>query len=233
MGLGHKGPEVEEAQKLMEQHGAEFTKLDKDGNVEKDYGADGFFGEVTQRELKELQKKWGLEETGQLDAKTLERLRQDPAAAEAVEEAEAAKPPEEAAPAETAEEPAGPRIPTQLQIPPSQQGDYDALIGRRDAVKERLASPNLRGRNRRGAELNLRSIEKQLEAFSPEGLRGQYSDLLQQRDSVQTQVDALNGSAGGHRGRNLRQRLQRLNEQLQQFHIPEPKQPPVTEPIMV
>lgn len=78
IGLGTKGSVVQEAQELMKKHGASFTKTDASGKVVKDYGADGFFGDVTKRELQKLQKQWGLPETGQLDAKSLEKLRETP-----------------------------------------------------------------------------------------------------------------------------------------------------------
>lgn len=75
LGVGSKGPAVREAQELMQKHGASFTKTDASGKVVKDYGADGFMGDVTKRELEKLQKQWGLPATGELDAPTMEKLR--------------------------------------------------------------------------------------------------------------------------------------------------------------
>lgn len=103
LGLGEKGESVREVQKLMEKHGAKLAKLDDKGGVVKNYGADGFFGEVTAAALRELQKSFGLPETGKVDAKTLERLRGEPKA-----------PAEKPAPAEKA--PAPPTAPATPKV---------------------------------------------------------------------------------------------------------------------
>lgn len=81
-GLGSKGAVVREVQEPMQWHGASFTKLDASRKVVKDYGADGFVGDVTKRELEKLQKQWGLPVAGELDQKTMGKLRQAPDAAE-------------------------------------------------------------------------------------------------------------------------------------------------------
>lgn len=202
VGLGDKGPEIEEAQRLMARHGAEFTKTDEDGNVIKDYGADGFFGEVTERELKELQEGWGIEQTGRLDEATLERLRQEPGA-ETKPEVDGG---DAVVPEGKVEEQPAPAVTPQYPVPAELQSEYDTVKSQVDALNGTAGGH--RGRNLR------QRLERLEGRISQDGLRAEYERILEERNSVQTQVDGLTG-AGGHRGRNLRQRLQRLNEQLE------------------
>lgn len=71
VGTGHKGPGVSKIQQLaIDNHGAKFVNSE----TGKDYGADGFYGDVTKNEIARLQKGWGLEPSGIVDKETLRRL---------------------------------------------------------------------------------------------------------------------------------------------------------------
>ncbi len=196
MKLGDKGAPVKQAQELMLKHGAEFKS--EDGK--KDYGADGFMGPVTQRELKKLQKQWKLKETGALDQATLAKLRESPkSSAKEQLKADAEK-----------------KVIPNLQAPPALQKEHAKVKAQVDAL---TGSGGHRGR---GLRNRLKKLETQM---SPQALQSRYQELTTQRDKVQTQLNASGGSP--YSQQRLRDQLRVLQNSIKEMikpkaEIPEP-----------
>lgn len=212
IGLGHKGAPTREIQERALAHGAKFT-ANEDGTG-KDYGADGFYGEVTTREISKLQKQWGLPETGIVDDATLAKLREEPAAA--TPDADAA-----ATTAETAEKPVtGPTADTvpakpaakDLRIPSQLQADLDQARDTGDT----------------GA------IGRAEARVTPEALSKHYDKIMEQIAGLDDRLKS-SGLTQGTRNSLIARRsaLQDIINEMMPDTSAKPKQQPVTEPIWV